>query len=115
MFLLRLRRRPPYRAREPVSNVHVSCVHGSAESVLVVRYLVVQDCPEVLEPDEDTTPLHEICASFNQHLDLLLEVLAISEKAVKAKDELGRTPLHVLSCSSNVTQERFTDSCRKVR
>jgi len=101
-----------YPAALPLKDAHgktplgAACIYGIVESAKVIQYLV-QECPEVLEPDDDSgtaTPLHQFCCKSYSDLDIL-EILAISEKAVKAKDELGRTSLHCLSYRNRVTPE----------
>jgi len=89
----------------------LACKRGVpfTESKEIIWYLV-QGCPHVLEPDDDSgtkTPLHELCKRDSKRpVELgLLEMLAISEKAVKAQDELGRTSLHWLSYYGKVTPE----------
>lgn len=88
---------------------------GEGGDLDVIRFMVEQ-CPEVLESDGNDddnsgTPLHTVCLQAGQPylpggcrfgrsprvLTAILQILAISEKAVEAKDSLGRTPLHLLS------------------
>jgi len=89
----------------------IACKRGVelAKISILIRHLV-QVCPEILEPDDGsgtTTPLHELCGRGNsQPIALaLLEILAISEKAVTAKDNLGQNSLHHLGYSGKVTRE----------
>lgn len=102
--------------------LHTVCLYGPVDCLEVVRYLVPK-CPEVLETECEIgtrTPLHELCKNFDPDFDKqwdLLEILAISEEAVKVKDDLGRTPFHWLSFSGGVTPKSlqvFVDKCPDV-
>jgi len=85
--------------------LHAACCHYYTNNVDLIRFLV-EKCPEVLESDYvNGTPLHTICRGNDGNLkkDRLdyLRVLAISEKAVKAKNKYGQSALHVLCRDGN--------------
>lgn len=91
-------------------------------NINIVRYLA-EKCTNVLEADDeegDGTPLHEFCYQHAHGCDhgrlYCLEALAISEKAVKARDGTGQTPFHVL-CYMGSTEEfldKFLDKCAEL-
>jgi len=89
-----------------------------ATDIDVIRFMA-HKCPEVLESDGDAsgTPLHTVCASMEKlhwhgvdcnsecscqdfrvrSLAILEIFLALSEKAVEARDSLRQSPLHILA------------------
>jgi len=71
-------------------------------SPTVIRFLANKLPPGALEPSFDGgigTPLHTLCGHSRQRTGFLesLQILAISERAVLARDYRGRTPCHVLA------------------
>jgi len=89
------------RGRTPL---HTACL-GDTKDVDVIR-LLAEKCPDILENNDesdDGTPLHIMCSSRKFRFDAqstqleCLQVLAVSENAVTAKDNIGRSPLHLLS------------------
>ena len=84
--------------------LHIACKRAELD---VICYMV-EKCPEVLELDGTTTPLHAVSwtmagsgffkASTNCRARTLslLQILAMSEKAVETKDSQRQTSLHVL-------------------
>ena len=79
-------------------------------SARVIRFLA-ERCPEVLEPEWEGstgTPLHTLCASGSSLLRSFLEclsILAMSKRAVRARDYGGRTPLHWLCFAGGLTRD----------
>jgi ankyrin repeat protein len=83
--------------------LHIACERRYED---VVRFMAPR-CKEVLESEQGTdTPLHFSCKNvkmwsrFREGHTVTLNIiraLAISEKAVIAKDSFGQTPLHILS------------------
>jgi len=62
----------------------VACKCCYSQRATVIRYLV-QECPVVLEPDDDSvtsTPLHRLCRESSSDLLDILVILATSKKAV---------------------------------
>jgi len=88
--------------------------HSNRANLELARILV-QKCPEVLELDDTTsergTPLHQLCKGglcgslfdFLHELNYL-KTLALSEKAVKAKNIRGQIPMHLL-CQGSAQRE----------
>jgi ankyrin repeat protein len=90
--------------------------------VSVIHYLLQNGATKVLEVEDNSdngTPLHFCCGNMdNWHHGYLnlLEVLSISAKAVKAKDQFGRTPFHVL-CKNGGSREHMqilVDKCAQL-
>lgn len=85
----------------------------------VIRCLA-QACPDVLEDQEKVgngTALHDVCAfrmSGRGLGDELLEILALSERAVTAQDRLGQTPFHRMcysGCFTSKSMQILLDKC----
>jgi ankyrin repeat protein len=92
--------------------LHAACLEYDSEqdNTEVIEYLA-HACREILEPhglDRIPTPLHDVCerSYYDREIQLdMIRVLSISPAAVRAKDSLGRTPLHLLARSGNLTLE----------
>lgn len=76
---------------------HIACRRCDSASADILR-LFAQTAPEMLEPPQERrlkTPLHALIYHHDTISLECLEALTISEKAVKARDESGRTPFHL--------------------
>lgn len=73
----------------------------SNEGSLELARFVVEQRPQIVEDDDSTsvrgTPLHQFCMVGGQGKSIdYLRDLAMSERAVTAKNSLGRSPMHLL-------------------
>lgn len=80
--------------------LHLACIGQAGDEI--IRFLV-NKCPEALTISDETgvnTPLHLACDMPYPVLSIL-ELLSVSETAVKARNGNGQTPLHLLSARGN--------------